>query len=810
MPIKGFLDFLKTWLNRGRAGQYRQLRGIIIGVSLAIISVTIGLLLGPILNEVIPFSIPFETDELDLVWGVHATVISLSLVGLSFAWSSIKDLPTTRDIVDEITFRLRSLETISYLLASNLCIGAVILASDGQFVDPGLGWSVGFLLVGSFSIVVIRFMRVLGLLLHNSLDEMVSRFAEDSLSGKSGREDQDYIIYVEHFLSAAQRSIENDRPEDLRDDLRQIEELMPDLLFSEESDYQETWEETLRNYDTVHRWSVRAQNPELEKKVISSLHGLDLIISRYNYHHLSNRTISQFATFLEQGFEYRDDPAVEHLLDRFEYAHNRVLRKFESADDLESLDIAESYVENLFETYTRLWRISVENESRKAIDYLEYLLDDIHQFRPYNYRKTVIIGPIQPHLYRKQNNAESYQKEISLLKFASYGWGLRLYNEGDLSDEFLAVLFSNLNDNFQSLGVLSEIYVQTLNENQFLRYWEQWNLERELEQTHGAAMTGMSVNTWLLEFYCMAIVSYLDRKSSRSLPEPEESLFVENGISRHYVDKITGILESFRDDYPADFLIDQYPCIESRCDVLIEYFESVKEALTQEEIKDIRQKEISDTEVGRFKEHVDEQLRNCELRSAIEYTSGISNGDIDFDSFTHTVYKRRNVFVNPDRPTQFISTLPNVFEKYHEFVLDRVELEEQEVELKELPDVLEVTSADVFVVGDRDILETLREDDRSESVHSPEINEFLRFNGNPVLQDHLASFDVIGLFDEKLDYTEPDDEYPIDVEVTPGEDLDDFDLDDNPEDFVQVDFTYRGKIEGESRDGVIFDIKDSN
>jgi hypothetical protein len=579
MPVKQLLDFLKIWLNRRRAGQYRQLRGIIIGVSLAIVSVMIGFLLGTVLYGVIPFRIPFEADELALVWGVHATVISLSLVGLSFAWSSIKDLPTTRDIVDEITFRLRSLETISYLLASNLLVGAVILASDGQFVDPGLGWSVGVLLVGSFSIVVIRFMRVLELLLHNSLDEMVFRFAEDSLSGKSGREYQDYLIYVEHFLSAAQRSIENDRPEDLRDDLRQIEELMSDILRSEESGYQESWEETLRNYETVHRWSVRAENPELEKKVISSLHGLELSISRYEYNHLSNRTIGEFATFLEQGFEYRDDPAVEHLLDRFEYAHDRVLGKFKSAQDLESLDIVEAYVENLFETHTRIWRTSVENESRKAIDYLEYLLDDIHQFRPYNYQKRTIIGPIQPYLYRKQNNAESYQKEVLLLKFASYGWGLRLYKEGDLSDEFLSVLFSKLEDNFQSLRDLSEIYVQTLNESQFLRYWEQWNLQRELEQTHGPAMAGMAADTWLLEFYCVAIVSYIDGKGSGSLPDPEDSLFVENGISKHHINKITGVLESYRDNYPADFLINQYPCIESRCDVLIEYFESVKEAL---------------------------------------------------------------------------------------------------------------------------------------------------------------------------------------------------------------------------------------
>ena len=145
MSIEELLDALKSWLNRRRAGQHRQLSAITIGLSFSVLSVVMGILLSSILNQAIPFNIAFETDELDLVWGVHATVISLSLVGLSLAWSSIRNLPTTRDIVDEITFRLRSIETITYLLASNLCIGAVILVSDGEFVTPGLGWSVGFL-----------------------------------------------------------------------------------------------------------------------------------------------------------------------------------------------------------------------------------------------------------------------------------------------------------------------------------------------------------------------------------------------------------------------------------------------------------------------------------------------------------------------------------------------------------------------------------------------------------------------------------------------------------------------------------------
>lgn len=807
MPFRDYLDLLKTYDNRLRAGQFRQGRGIAIGILLAIVTGGLGFLLGILLNGYIPAEVPFQTEELHLVWGVHATVASLSLVGLSFGWNSIRNLPTTRDIIDEITFRLRSLETISYLLASNLCIGTVILFSEGEFVSPGLSWAVGFLLLGSFSIVVIRFKRVLELLLHNSLDSAVSIFAEDSLTGKSGRENQDYTVYVSHFLSAAQRSIDKDRPEKLRENLKQIEDLMVDLLSFETGDEERVWDELLGDYTTVHRWSIKEQNKELEKKVISSLHGLDLIISNYNHHNLEIKTTSQFSTLFAQGFDYREDPAVEHLLDRFEYSHNRVLGKFEAADSPESLTVAETFVDNLFETHTVLWRNSVEYESRKGIDYLEYLFDDVHQFRSHKYRGIPGEDPEDTFQKGKQEKADSYRNEVSLLKFASYGWGLRIYDEGELSEDFLRELFSKLEINFRGPRTLSEIFVKVLNEEEYLRYWERWNLERELEQSHGPAMTGRSVNTWLLKFYCVALIWYLDEKASESLPDPEDSPFVEESISRHYLDGVIDVQKSLETGYPVGYLIESHPDVEERVTTLVEHFENIKDILIQQEVKEIRDRPISNQEVNRFQEHVDEQLNKCGLRSGIEYIYGISKGDNGFDSFTYSAYNRRQIFVNPDKPTHFTSTLPELFDQYREFVLDRLELERYEVKLEELPDTLQNISADVIVVDGRDTIDALREDDRSESAFSPEISEILKFDGVPVLRDNTESFDVACLLGGGLNYLEPEDQSPISVEVIPGEDLDDFDPGRDPNDFVKVDFTYRGKIESFEQNGVLFEIK---
>jgi len=69
-------------------------------------------------------------------------------VGLSFAWNSVRNLPTRDVIITEIAYRLRSIETITFLLTANLLIGAGVLLTTGNVVTPDIGVSVGALLIG--------------------------------------------------------------------------------------------------------------------------------------------------------------------------------------------------------------------------------------------------------------------------------------------------------------------------------------------------------------------------------------------------------------------------------------------------------------------------------------------------------------------------------------------------------------------------------------------------------------------------------------------------------------------------------------
>lgn len=804
---------LKIYANRLWAGRYSQEKGILIGIFLALFTVFIGVLLGIIVEKLNTPTIPFQTDELYLVWGVHATVVSLGLVGLSFAWSSIRDLPTSDEVIDEITFRLRSLETITYLFVSNLCIGGSILLSKGNFVDAKIAWIVGVLLVTSFGLTIRRFWFVLELLLHNSLDEIVAGFADDYLTRKYGSRDRKYTTYVEHFLTAAQTSIDNDRPDQLRTNLRQVEELLDDLLWHEDVDEGRIWEDTLGNYVTLHRRSLSEQDPELEKRLISSLYGLILVAFNYNRSDIANQVLTYYSGFFEQGFRYSPDPEVEYLIDRFENIQMHTLAKFEDANDQDSLEVAKTYVDGLIQTHANLWKTAIENESRGGIGYLHYLLDDVYQFRQYRYRQNPVgREEVDPFTERHQKEADRYHEEINHLKFAAYGWALHLYTEDEISQDFLTDIFSTyLEQDFRNSQDLSEVYAQLMDEEEFLQYWEEWNMQRELEQSYGPAMTGMAVNTWLLKFYCVGLIWLTYDEELDQLPDPSDSPLVKYDVLQSHIDKITNLLESYKDDYPLGELISEDPPVDERCESFIKHFSEVKDTLNQQEIEEIRELPISEDMVRNFEEHVNDQFENCTFRSSIEYTSGISNADDDYDNFTHIEYGPRRLFVDTGIPVHLSNRHRDVLEKYHDFVLENLDLDQVEVETDEIPNVLEGISAEVIVARLGDIGEILRDDDRSENNRNDALNSYFEFDGVPVLTDTAESFAAVALFENKLNYVEPEVECPISVGVTPGEDVEELEADSvngEVEDYVKIEYTYRAKIKSQGENGIVVRISD--
>ncbi|WP_144049499.1 hypothetical protein [Halorubrum salipaludis] len=268
-------------LLRAYKGLYSRWWGLFIGCSLALILAIGGYLIGPhiksILARILHFGIfDFNKSELSTLWAVHATIIGFGLVALSFAWNQIQDLPTDPGIIAEVAHRLRSIEIISFLLFSNLIIGAAVLRLGDGSVPPEIGFPAGILFFASLVFILERFWHVLDLLLHNTLDDNVEKYARDHLSGKFHSPAGDFDSYLGHFFEASRHEIDADRPDQLREKLRRVEILLEVLLEKDETVATDTqlWDFVFSNYDSLYRRSIKQQNEELEEQVVASLSGV--------------------------------------------------------------------------------------------------------------------------------------------------------------------------------------------------------------------------------------------------------------------------------------------------------------------------------------------------------------------------------------------------------------------------------------------------------------------------------------------------------------------------------------------------------
>ena len=820
------------------AGRYDRRTGIGIGLLAAVVVTGGGAILGPIVHPFLPVYPPFSfrTDELHLLWGVHATVISLRLVGLSFKWNSIRGLHTVKEIIEEITFQLRSIESITFLLASNLCIGIGILLSDSTYVSLDVGYAVGLLLVVSFTVTVRQFWVVLDLLLHNSLDETVSRLAENAITGRFGDVDDRYESYLAHFFEKAKKDIDQDRPEQLRETLRYVEELLDQVLWEDSAVFDESqiWHDAINNYEALHRRCIKQQNKELEQQTISSLHGTTLIALRDERRDLIEQSLEAHTRLFVQ--EYSVDPqghTVEFLLDRFEIAQTQIFMAFERADDQESLESTSLLVDALMRTHARLWKTAIENEDRAALEHLHYLLEDVYQFRRYTYldafdRHAADEGDEGVEFRKtKQEYADAYREEISRLRFVAYGWALHLYREGDVSDRFVNRVFTGyVETDFGSVSDLSGTYFQLVEEADILNYWERWNMDRELDQTYGFASTGMAANTWLLEFCCTAMVWVTESKEEIGRlqdHEADQSPLTEYEQIGLRVEKIIDLVDSYRSEYPLGEIVSEEPPVKERCDAVVDYFERVKDLLDEQEQKNIRELPIYEDAVGKFANAVNSQMDSCTLRTGIREAGNIigtdSLDDDDSDGFTLGSSMARRLFVDDGIPTSFSSSFSNVINRYREFVIDNLNLEERELDsVADLPDALaEIAEQDdpiVFVVDLDEAADVLRDDERSEHTPNSEIHSFFDFEGIPVLTDLTTGYVAVALYDDGFEYMEEQvDGNPIVVSITPGEDVDEWTEADAPDgmvprDFVKVECSYRARIKSQNVNGIMFRVSE--
>lgn len=829
---------LTALLFRLRTGRYRRAVGVGIGFTGAVLLFVGGYIVGPWLEGVASFlvSLLFLQGDLTVLWSVHATIIALSLVGLSFAWNSVRNLPTRDAIIAEIAYRLRSIETITFLLTANLLVGAGVLLTTDNVVTSSVGGAVGALLIGSIVVTVRRFWIVFDLLLHNTLDEKVFDFSDDALSGRSRGTESEYDEYLGHFFDGCHVEVDRDRPERLREQFRGVETLL-DKLFATDSSLKndsQFWNYVFGSYDAVYRRCVAQQNPELERQVIKSLSGVyrktlrqgdsDLVLSSFQC--ISKLFIRGYS--MEPGAN-----STEFLLERFENAQRGVLSEFARVDDPESLSNAFRLVDGMLETHTVLWRTAVEHEAVGALGYLRHMLDDVFQFRRYEHAPPPDVRerrniPEDSVAARKQDRADIYRESVRQLRYAAYGWAFNLYEEGEGSDEFIQHVFAEcVEQDFGSVNELSDLYFKMRDATEPLNYWERWNLDREMSQNYGVATTGMSIHTWLLRFYCAALIWLLDKRDAiENLQgrDPATSPLTEYERVQTDVDRITGQIETYQEDFPLANFLNGDPSIADRCDALIDYFEEVESVLDEQEQARIREMPVSEESDSGFEKHVNSQLESADFRTAIETIGNITLVDELEEEETNVTFSvestaPRELFVDDGRETVFQSRHHELIDRYRRLVLDHLSFAEREVSsAAEIPDALADLISDeevaLIVCEHMDVGRVLRDDERSKRSSNDDVpGSYFSFLDVPVLRDVTTEFAAVAFFEDGFVYEEEDGNGPISLNVTAGENVDDWDDEELPDDqdirdHARIELSYNAHIEGSGRNGVIFRISD--
>ncbi|WP_172824862.1 hypothetical protein [Halorientalis sp. IM1011] len=810
--------------------------GISIGMAISLATAALGYLIGPSVVGILPDYLTYEFEKSDLrtLWAIHATVFTFSLVALSFAWQSVRGLSTNAEIISELADELRSIETITFFLSANVLIGIGLLTTESDVVTSEIGTVSWLLLVVSMIVAVRSFWRVFDLLLHNTLDHKVMEFAKAARQNKYGEGTERYDSYLRHFFNAAQREIDQNHPKRLREKLDQVEDLVEDLTKDGSEVLPQVWTFIETRYLSLHRRCVKEDDFELEKEVIGSWYGLYLTISNEKVdEEIPRRALEGFATLFGQMTTTKQrNQDIDVLITRYRNAQAGILSSFEDAASKKELESTSESLNCWFQTQTSFWRTAVQNEEIYALSALYEMSESPLQFRRGRYARQIPNDAINGEVdadeelnQQKQDIADEYREAIDKLRFATYGWAFKLYREDDISGEFFLRVFEEfVEDDFGNHRQLTEIFFNIVSEDNPLGYWERWNLEHELDTSHGAVMTGMAANTWLLQFYCATLVWAVDSNeiSNLSNRDPKNSPVLEYHRPQNRLDKIIKQLESYTTDYPLEEFLDTGPTIEGRVRVLISYFESVKEASKEDHKEWIREQEVSSNKVESLADNINSQLESCGFRKALNQVGTIQTASSvnEANEFSLEGTWQRGLFVDDDISTFYQTNFPNIMEEYHNFVIEQLQFDERTINsLSELPDLLEELisheSVECLVLEQVDALSELRDDERFVRNAGNPAEYCPEFAGVPIEEDSMTDCVVVVLFDTDFEYIEEVDRLPITVSATPGEQVQGWGQEDVPEDVnirdnVKVEITYRAKISSPEQNGVAFYLNQHN
>ncbi|MFC3957460.1 hypothetical protein [Halovivax cerinus] len=544
-----------------------------------------------------------------------------------------------------------------------------------------------------------------------------------------------------------------------------------------------------------------------------------------------HRALGMYAQLLETGLS--QDPrsgSTIHLLKRFENAQIQTLMEFGEAETQEQISRTESLLDTWLQTQTDMWKASVENDSLETLQSLRQLLSDINQFREGEYAFTQhdinikISEQADLHsTHYKQRLADGFRRRLAELQFAAYAWAFHLFKEDELSEATIRwVLETAIPEDFGSVRELSEMFFRMREARGLASSWEQWNMNRELDRNFGVATTGPATSTWLLSFYCSALVWITLSTDQRisEIEDPQDSPALDYADRTLQLDQVLETLELYKETYPLESLLIDDAAVERTCENLTEYFEGVQATFKQQEREWTRAQPIDNSLVEHFEERANSRLNDSTFRAALTNLKKITEVD-DLDdentaSFDMSLWYPRRLFVETGISTTFTNSLSPVLTRYREFVINQLNFKTQRVSShnrlpQELDDIIGNHTVELIITGGSEPASTLRNHEKSNRTSNRRLRSYLEYGDTPVLNDFGADYLTLVLYEVEFAYEESSTNTPLSIDYTPGESVDDWQdiktsSDADPSDWVRFNINYDAVIQSDIQTGILLTL----
>jgi hypothetical protein len=534
-----------------------------------------------------------------------------------------------------------------------------------------------------------------------------------------------------------------------------------------------------------------------------------------------------YATLLETGLSQSSQPkSTTHLLKRFKNAQTEAVFEFADAENREQLSRAEDLIDAWLETHTNMWKTAVEYDSLETLRSLRQLLSDIYHLQQGEYAASLqdteveYSGEAELNLSQhKQRLADSFRRRLIDLQFAAYAWAYHLYKDGGVSESTLHwILTEPITDEFGSVQDLSDVFFRVRDAQQLSSSWDHWNINRELDRNFGVATTSPATSSWLLSFYCSALVWVATRNDWElsNSSDPQDSPALKYADRSLNLDLIQETLESYDEGYPLEMFLDEDPVVNS----LIDYFERVQDVFTQHEREWTREQPIDERLVERFAKKANSRLNDSTFRTALINSDNISEVDKLDDEITAEFdltgrYPRR-LFVETGISTVFSGIHSPVLTRYRKFVLEHLQFSTERVtSYNKLPEKLDASisehDVELIMTGNSEAATILRSHEKSNRTSDEHFRSYLEYNGTPVLNDVGSEFLTLVLFKTEFNYKESSTDTPLSIEYTPGEDVDDWQdtnssTGTNPADWVKLTLSYEAAVQSKTQVGMVLTL----